>query len=431
MRSPLLILALVSAALVGAIRPSLAATALPTVPQLRQAIDAALRPMLERGDLSGQLLVTRDGEVIVERAYGMANRELSVPVSGETRFNIASVTKPMTAVLAIQLIDEGRLALSDSIARWLHGFPSGDSITVSHLLRHRSGIRHEVIPDSEMVRPFTAAEVVERARRLPLDFRPGERERYSSGGFEVLARVLELASGTPYDRLLEQRIFATLGMKHSGHVDSRAIVPGRAAGYVPGPHGIENAPLADFSAIVGAGSAWSTARDLQRFVDAIVTGKLGAGPRQSYLRSGRLSFNGRTGGFKAWALHDSASRTTAVFVGNLGSGAPDWIRSNILRLTAGEAVTPPVLPDVRRDVSEAELRRWVGVYQIENGPRLDLHIRQGALYSNDWVMLPTVDGALFSPRDYGIVRGVAGNDGRLARLDWVQGKDTYPAPRVK
>jgi len=57
-----------------------------------------------------------------------------------------------------------------------------DSITVAHLLGHRSGIPHEVIPDSEMVRPFTAAEVVERAKKLPLDFPPGARESYSSGG---------------------------------------------------------------------------------------------------------------------------------------------------------------------------------------------------------------------------------------------------------
>jgi hypothetical protein len=220
-------------------------------------------------------------------------------------------------------------------------------------------------------------------------------------------------------------------MTHSGHLDGRHLVPGRAAAYVPGPSGIENAPPRDFSALVGAGSVWSTARDLHRFVDAIVTGSLGKGPQQSYLRGGRLDFNGRTGGFKAWALYDSATGTAAIFTGNLASGAPDWLKSNILRLAAGERVSPPVLPELKRDVAEAELHRWVGVYQIEQGPRLDLHILDGTLYSNDWVMIPTVDGGLFSPRDYGIVRGVPGEGGRLARIDWIQGTETYPAPRVE
>jgi CubicO group peptidase (beta-lactamase class C family) len=309
--------------------------------------------------------------------------------------------------------------------------PAGDTITISHLLSHRSGIPHEIVPDSEMVRPFRAAEVVERARRLPLDFRPGARESYSSGGFEVLARILEIAGGMSYDSLLARRILAPLGMAHTGHIDGRALVHGRAAAYLAGHDGVENAPPQDFSGLVGAGSVWSTARDLDRFVQAIVSGRLGPGPRASYLRSGKLDFNGRTGGFKAWALYDSATATSAIFLGNVASGAPDWLKSSVMRLVAGECVPPPVLPALRRDVGEAELRRWVGVYQIEHGPRLDLHLRDGALYSNDWAMIPTVDGGLFSPRDYGIVHGVPGADGRLTRIDWIQGSETYPAPRVE
>lgn len=394
-------------------------------------VDEAVRPMLARGDLSGQLLVTRGGRVLVERYWGFANRELGAPITNVTRFNIASVTKPMTVVLLIQLLQEKKLALRDSIARWFPDFPTGDSITVAHLLNHRSGIRHDVIPDSEMVRPFSAAEVVERAKRVPLDFRPGERESYSSGGFEVLARVLELAGGATYDTLLERRICAPLGMAHTGHIDGRSLVAGRAAAYVAGAHGIENATPQDLSGLVGAGSVWSTARDLERFVQGIVSGKLGPGPKFSYLRQGRLDFNGRTGGFKAWALYDSATATCATFVSNTASGAPDWLKSSILRLAAGERVPPPVLPALKRDATQAELEGWVGIYQIERGPRLDLHLKDGVLYSNDWAMVPTVDGGLFCPRDYGLIRGVPGADGRLARIDWVQAGRTYPAPRVE
>ncbi len=89
------------------------------------------------------------------------------------------------------------------------------------------------------------------------------------------------------------------------------------------------------------------------------------------------------------------------------------------------------LPALRSDQAPlAELRAWEGIYQIEHGPRLELRVRDGALYSNDWALVPAADGSLFSPRDYGVIRGVKGVDGKLARLDWTQGKDTYPAPRV-
>src|SRR5262245_29679445 len=107
------------------IAPAAAATA------AARAIDAYVAPMLNRGHLSGQLLVLRGGRVIVERSWGKANAELGVAVTPETRFNIASVTKPMTGVVAVQMIEEGRIGAEDSIARWIPNFPKGDSIRVS------------------------------------------------------------------------------------------------------------------------------------------------------------------------------------------------------------------------------------------------------------------------------------------------------------
>src|SRR5262249_14359416 len=200
-----------------------------------RAIDAYCKPLVARGDLSGQLMVLRNGRPVIERSFGSANVELGVAVTPDTRFNIASVTKPMTSVITIQLIDAKRIGLHDSIARWLPGFSKGDSIRIEHLLRHASGIPHEVVPDSEMTRPYSAAQVVERAKRMALDFSPGSRSSYSSGGFEVLARILELAGGKSYGELLEDRILRPLGMSHTVHGDSRTLMPGRATGYVPGP----------------------------------------------------------------------------------------------------------------------------------------------------------------------------------------------------
>ena len=426
-----LILLAAPALAVAPASPNRNSAAPPDDAALARAIDAYTRPLVERGDLSGQLLVLRRGRVVVERSFGFANFELRAPVTPETRFDIASVTKPMTGVLAIQQAVAGRLNTRDSITRWFPDFPRGDSITVSMLLRHRSGIPHEIVPDSAMTRPFSAAEIVERAERLPLDFAPGTRESYSSGGYEVLARILERVSGKSYATLAADSIFTPLEMTHTSHVDSRQIVPGRATGYVPGIYGIENAPLQDFSGLVGAGSVWSTARDLHRFVAAIVAGRLGEGPRLSYVRGGRVDFNGRTGGFKAWAWWDSTSGIEEILVSNLASGAPDVLKGAIPRLANGEKLVPPSPPALRAEAAPLEeLKRWEGVYQIEHGPRLDVRVHDGALYCNDWLLLPAADGTFYSPRDYGLVRGVPGANGHLARLDWTQGGVIYPAPRV-
>jgi len=400
---------------------------------LARRVDAYVRSLVERGDLSGQLIVARSGRIVLERSYGWADRELGVRVTPETRFDVASVTKPMTIIATIGLIGQGKLATSDSIARWLPDFPKGDSIRVTHLLRHRSGIPHEIVPDSLMTSPATLDEIVARAKRLPLDFSPGARESYSSGGFEVLARVLELASGRRYSELIDEWVFRPAGMTHSAAAaDSRTILPGRARDYAPGPTSLENAAFQDFSWLTGAGSVWSTARDLHALVQAIVAGRMVPGAKESFVRNGHLDFNGRVAGFKAWAIWDSAGATEGIFLGNAATGAPDLLKRDLPRLLRGERVAPPVIPDSAGGaVGPEDLRRWEGDYRIEHGgPLLHLRVHDGALWSNDWVMRPRADGSMYSPRDYGVVRPVKGPDGVVAGLDWLQGTDHYAAPRL-
>lgn len=399
---------------------------------LARALDAYVKPLLERGDLSGQLLVARGGTILLERSFGCANRELRAPITPESRFCIASVTKPMTLILALGLIDRKTIAYRDSIARWLPGFPQGDRITVEHLINHRSGIPHSLLPDSLATRPRSTAEMVAFASRLPLDFPPGSKSSYSSGGFTVLARILEIASGKEYQTLLEEQLLGPLGMTHSRHVGSVELLPDRVASYVPGLQGVENAPLEDFSGLVGAGSVWSTTRDLHRLVQAVGDGRLGPLVRRSLVRGGKLKFAGRVTGFSAFAEWDSASGLEIVFTGNFITGAPDLLRDALPRLAAGESVTPPA-PPVPSDqpVSEQTLRRYEGDYELSTGTRLALRVRDGALWANEWLLLPTRDGAFYSPRDYGLVRGVEGTDGRIERLDWTQRGQVYPAPRVE
>lgn len=398
---------------------------------LGQAIDRYVEPLVAAGHLSGQLLVTRDGKVVVERAYGRANRELNVAITPETRFNIASITKPMTVVIAMHLIDDKTIGYTDSIARWLPDFPKGDSITIEHLLRHRSGIRHELVPDSLATHPMTAAAMVEKAKLLPLDFSPGSKGSYSSGGFTVLARILEIASGKDYQSLLDQYVFKPCGMTHSLHTDGQTLLPGRAACYVPGPTGIENAPYQDLSGLVGAGSVWSTARDIDRFSQTLVAGKLGEGARQSFVRGGKLGLNGLTSGFRAFADWDSSTGLGVTFLGNVVTGAANFLRDGVPRLAKGETLAPARPPSVSSQVVSAEsLRKYEGAFQLVNGVRLNLHVKDGALFANDWPLLPAGDGSFFSPRDYGVIRPIEGTDGKIERLDWKQGEQVYPAPRI-
>jgi CubicO group peptidase (beta-lactamase class C family) len=111
---------------------------------LHAAIDAYLAPLVERDDISGNLLVARGDSVVYEGSFGWAHRELNVPVTAATRFNVASVTKPMTVIALISLAVDGKLTLDDPLSKWIPDFPRGDEITVAHLVRHRAGIPHRL-----------------------------------------------------------------------------------------------------------------------------------------------------------------------------------------------------------------------------------------------------------------------------------------------
>jgi hypothetical protein len=176
---------------------------------------------------------------------------------------------------------------------------------------------------------------------------------------------------------------------------------------------------------------WSTARDLHRFVQAVVTGRLGDTMKQSWLRSGHLAFNGQTNGFRAFADYDSATGLEVVFAGNVVSGASSLLEQAIPRLAAGESLTTPPLPALAGTPPAPErLARIEGVYQLGNGTRLRLQVKEGHLWANDWALTAMADGAFFSPRDYGLVRPVEGAGGHVERLDWTQNGQVYPAPRI-
>jgi CubicO group peptidase (beta-lactamase class C family) len=273
--------------------------------------------------------------------------------------------------------------------------------------------------------------MVEFAKKTKLTQTPGERHEYSSGGFAVLARVLELASGKSYGDLIRERLFEPLGMMRSLHPDVRADTTGRAKGYVPEAGGVREAPYQDLSFLVGAGAVYSTPRDLLKLLWADVSGKLGEGARQSALRGSKVSWNGSTNGFRAFADYDTTTGLAIVFTGNLHSGAVDQLRDAVQKLLAGQAPAPARLPPVARvAVARGVLRDYEGLYDIINNPRLEVRATPAGLDVNGWALVALSDTSFFSLRDYGTVTVVRGASGKVERLDWALGGQAFPCPRV-
>jgi CubicO group peptidase (beta-lactamase class C family) len=244
--------------------------------EISSRIDAYLKPFSETGNLIGTVLVGRGGRILFRQSYGMANYELRVPNSNETRYHIASVSKPFTAVSILQLQEQGRLSVSDHVSKYVPGFPNGDRITLDNLLTHSSGI-----PDINGIgdydtfarSPHTLEQLVAKFAGLPLEFAPGSNQRYSNSNYNLLALILEKASGESYENYLRKHIFEPAGMNDSGSDgDASRLIPSAASGYTPaGISGFEKAPYVDWSNKTGPGSIYSTVDDLYRFDRALNT----------------------------------------------------------------------------------------------------------------------------------------------------------------
>lgn len=204
------------------------------------AVDKYLTVRSEMGNFSGAVLIAKDGRIILRKGYGFADVEKKIPYTPETRHEVASISKMFTAMAALKLRDAGKLKLEDSICKYIDNCPEiWQPITVQNLMRHNSGI-----PDYEeplglgskkylefMVQPDASRQIVENAKKLPLDFKPGEKFSYSNTAYIILSYVVQKAAGQPFDKFVTENILKPAGMKNSGVIDIKKLPKNLAKGY--------------------------------------------------------------------------------------------------------------------------------------------------------------------------------------------------------
>jgi CubicO group peptidase (beta-lactamase class C family) len=242
-------------------------------------IDSFMTRAASYRQFNGAILVVDQGRQVYERAFGEAIMEWRVRNTVDTRFEIASMTKPMTAILILQLVQEGRVRLDAKISEYLPFYPreTGSRITVNQLLNHTSGIQQDIAfsDDPNNVPAIVAAinadllsndSLVKLIAARPLRFEPGTSYGYSSDAYAVLGAIIERVTGRSFWQALRERVLDRAGMSETGVSLLRPLVPKRASGYAQTFGGYENAPDIGISP---AGGLYSTLRDLHRFDQAL------------------------------------------------------------------------------------------------------------------------------------------------------------------
>ena len=179
------------------------------------ALTDTLDHWLVAAGFKGSVLVAQGGNVVLRKGYGMADRENNIPYDAETVFSIGSITKQFTAAAILKLEMQGKLKVEDTVAKFFPAAPDDKKgITLHQLLTHTSGLDSDFAGDYE---PVSRDEYVKRILGSKLLSPPGTKFHYANSGYSLLAAIVEIASGMPYETYLRENLFLPAGMKDTGY----------------------------------------------------------------------------------------------------------------------------------------------------------------------------------------------------------------------
>ena len=327
-------------------------------------IGALLQQYHEYGLFNGSVLVADRGQVVLKKGYGLANMEWSVPNAPDTKFRLGSLTKNFTATLIMQLVERGQIDLAAPVTAYLPDYPAnpGNRITIHQLLTHTSGIPgYTDLPTfgATARNPYTPSTFLTHFSTQPLFFEPGTKYSYSNSGYFLLGVILEKVTGTPYETLLQERIFSPAGMSESGYDSTQPLLPKRAAGYDKRFDGsYTNTSFTDMTQPYAAGSLYSTVEDLYRWDQALLTDTiLSAKGRERMFTPGladygygwfitkkdgatQIEHGGSINGFNTLLTRNPDATRVIVLLNNTGAAPLDEMAVSIRLLLDGKQPSP-------------------------------------------------------------------------------------------
>lgn len=317
--------------------------------------------------------VVRDGQVLLERAWGKASLELDVPVTTGTRFAIASTTKAVSSAAVLRLVDQGKVGLDQAVGDLVPGLPEAwRGVTIRRLLSHTSGLP-DVIDSPNTGNPLagTRDSALALAGGKPVDFAPGTEWAYNQTNYVLLGMVIEQVTRTPFQRWILDQIASPLGLASAVFGDARAVVANRAYNYTrwalaaKGPAPLDSTRTIQYTYpafMTMAAGLNLTAGDLARFGDAVRAGRvISPALRDSLWTAVRLAdgtvfrFGGQSGFGLGWQVDDTPG---ARWVGMEGGA------STALRVFPGQGLSVAVLTNFQ-GAGPGELASGVARFWLE------------------------------------------------------------------
>ncbi len=359
---------------------------------LAEKIDAIVAAQYKPDEPGMVVRVQKDGKLLFEKAYGMADMELGVKMQPDHILRLGSITKQFTAVAVLMLVQEGKVSLADDLTKYLPDYPTGGrKITVAQLLNHTSGIKSytSMADFFQLMRTDkTLTELIDHFKNEPFDFEPGERWLYNNSAYILAGAVIEQASGMTYADFIEKRIFQPLGMTDSYYDVSDRIIPRRIRGYDGGEAegSYANMPYLSMTLPHAAGSLMSTVADLGKWDEALYTEKLVKKDllklawTRNKLNNGTLTHygfgwgmnevdghqfvyhSGGINGFVTNGIRVPDAHLYVIGLSNNGTKSPADVTYDIARTVLGLPTGKPK----PIELSAKQLAEYVGVYELDS-----------------------------------------------------------------
>jgi CubicO group peptidase (beta-lactamase class C family) len=355
-------------------------------------LDQFFDRLAEKNKAMGSLTITKDGNVLYTRVIGYSeiNESGKKPLSVASRFRIGSITKMFTAAMILQLVEQGKLKLSDTISKFFPQIPNASKITIVQILSHRSGIpnvrRDQNSKGNVNTTPITKDEMLALIAKATPDFEPDSKQSYSNSGYFLLGLILEKLTRKTYEQALKERINSKVGLKDTytaiGNID---VNKNESLTYMN--LGGDWKPVAEThpSILFGAGAIVSTPNDLAKFIEALFDGKivskesldqmktiregdgLGLG-MESQTFAGK-TFYGHAGGgdnYGAWMTYQPEEKLAVVYTTNAKVYPVIDIMRGVVDIYYNKPFTIPAFESLA--VSPEVLDKYVGVYSSPGTP---------------------------------------------------------------
>ncbi len=248
------------------------------VTSLVQFADSLFQSGVDSSYIAGaSVIVYMDGEMLLDRSYGYASLELSVPIPDNASFEIGSVTKQLTSAAILRLVEAGELSLEDDFTKYLDFDSRGRVITINNLLNHTSGIAsYTELPEFRelSVHRHERDSLVRLVEQKDFFFEPGEAMIYNNSGYFFLGLIIEEVTGMSYEEYLREQFFEPLGMNNTYYSSNSEVIPGKVYGYAYSSNRLLQRSYLDHTWPYAAGSLASSTKDLLTWMKALHEGAL-------------------------------------------------------------------------------------------------------------------------------------------------------------